>query len=371
MIKVGIECESIESDSHGIARLITELLKEIARRPELEKEFIFYLYFKSHIPDLPYLKAPIFHTRLVRLPLLPPSFSIYYYVLLPIRKIFDGLDIMYYTNYMLPLIHTGKSLVFSAHDAFYEARSKNIPFRFRIAYRIFCGWAARHATKLIAMSEFGKQELMKAAGIGPDRILVNHLAVSPAPANVQPHPGQYILFVAQAFPRRHLRETLLAFEKIAPQYPELKFVAIGPDKYPTPVIDDLMTKINQGLDAESIQHLDHVTDDELASYYAGAQAVAYVSSKEAFGLPPLEALAYDTVPVVADNELTHELFGTSGAIFVHDPESVDEIEEGLRQALDPVVRDAVLAHRESILASFTWKAHTDRFLTIIRHVIAA
>ena len=51
--------------------------------------------------------------------------------------------------------------------------------------------------------------------------------------------GDYILYVGQAFPRRHLRETLLAFEKISPQYLDLKFIAIGNDKYNPPIIEKL------------------------------------------------------------------------------------------------------------------------------------
>jgi len=365
MIKVGIECEPIEEDTYGIASLINNLLKEIARRPELEKEFKFYLYFKSEIPKYKYLDAPIFEKRLIGV----PSFSLYYYVLLPIRLWFDRLDMMYYTNYMLPIIHLGKSLVFSAHDAFYEAKSRNIPFRYRLAYRIFCTWAAWRATKLIAMSEFGKRELQKAAGIDPDRIIVNHLGVNKPREDIVAYPGNYILFVGQAFPRRHLKETLLAFEKITSQFHDLNFIAVAPDKYSPPIIKNLIHKINERLGTDRITYRERVTDDELAALYKGAGAVAYISSKEAFGLPPLEALAYGTVPIVADNELSHELFDTS-AVFVSNPNSIDEIAAALIKALNFETRAKITSTRQLIVERLSWQAHTDRFLNIVRHLYA-
>lgn len=367
MLKIGIECEAIENDTYGIARLITRLLEEIARRPELEKEFRFYLYFKSKVPDLPYLQAPIFTKRVIGF----PSFSMYYYVLLPIRQWFDGLDLMYYTNYMLPIIHLGKSLVFSAHDAFYEAQNKNIPFRYRLAYRIFCNWAAWRATKLVAMSEFGKQELRKAAKIDADRIVVNHLAADAPRSNTSAYPGEYILFVAQAFPRRHLKETLLAFEQIAPSYPELKFIVVGPDKYHPVIIKSLIGDINARLETDRVIYKEKVSDRELAALYKGAKAVTYISSKEAFGLPPLEGLAYGSIPVIADNDLSRELFGNA-AVFVTQPDSIDEIALALERAAgDMHTRTRIEQERHQVLERFTWKAHTDRFLDIVRNLTHA
>ncbi len=364
MLKIGIECEAIEEDTHGIARAITKLLEEIARRPELQQEFKFYLYFKSKIPNHPYLDNPIFEKRVVG----PNSFSLYYYLALPIRLLFDGLDVMYFTNYMLPLIFIGKSLVLSTHDAYYEARSKNISFRYRLAYRIFATWGAVHATKVMAISEFGKQELQQAYGINPDRIVVNHLAVDP-PLDVPPYSLQkYFLFVGQAFPRRHLKETLLAFEKIARTYPEVNFIFAGKDKYLPPIIENLAQEINEHLGSERVMIKEHVTDEKLASLYAGAHAVTYISSKEAFGLPPLEGLSYKALPIVADTAMSREIFGDA-AFLVARPELVEDIAQALENSLiNTQHHDAIFAARESILQKFTWQGHLDRFIAIVRGI---
>lgn len=363
MKRIGIECESIEQDKYGIARIVLKTLEEIARRPELAKTHRFYLYFKSKIPDYSFLNSPVFVKRIVRVPLLPPSFSLYYYVFLSIRALFDRLNVMYFPNYMLPIIYLGKSLVLSVHDAYYEARNKNIGFRYRLAYRIFATWAARHASRLMAISEFGKRELAKVYHINPDRIFVNYLGVETSDVKgARPHGKDYILFAGQAFPRRHLKETLLAFEKIAPEFPDLDFIFVGTDKYSPPIINDLIEEINTRLDSPRITRRQNISDEELALLYKHAKAVTYISSKEAFGLPPLEALAQGSVPIVADNELSRELFDNH-AFMVSEPLTVASIAKTLAEALtDAPVRERMLAAAPGVVNRLTWKSHTDRLL---------
>src|SRR3990167_5821310 len=173
--KIGIECESIENDTWGVARMTSKLLEEISKRPELEKEFGFYLYFKSKIPDYPFLQNPIFEKKIVKPPFIRPSFSLYYYLYLPVYLWFKQVDVMFFPNYMLPLIFSGKSVVMLTDDIYYESRNSKLPFRYRLAYRVFAGWAAGHASQIMAISETSKKELVKLFKIKPERIVVNHL----------------------------------------------------------------------------------------------------------------------------------------------------------------------------------------------------
>ena len=152
MIRIGIECESIEQDTYGIARIILKTLEELSRRPELAKTHRFYLYFKSKIPDYPFLDNPMFVKEVIWQPFSYRSFVLYYYVFLPIRLWFAGLNVMYFPNYMLPIIFWGKSLVLLTDDIYYEIRSPDQRPHHRLAYWVFGNWAARFATKIMAIS---------------------------------------------------------------------------------------------------------------------------------------------------------------------------------------------------------------------------
>ena len=371
--KIGIECESIENDTWGVARMTSKLLEEISKRPKLEKEFEFCLYFKSKIPDYPFLQNPIFEKKIVKPPFIRPSFSLYYYLYLPVYLWFKQVDVMFFPNYMLPLIFSGKSVVMLTDDIYYESRNPKPPFRYRLAYRIFAGWAAAHASHIMAISKTSKKELTKLFGIKPERIVVNYLGVD-TPHSIQNTSGdQYILYVGQAFPRRHLKETILAFEKLITQqneHPyklenvgmsELKLVAIGPDKYEIPTIGRLISEVNGRLDRQAIIHKDYVKDNELVDLYAGAKALVYVSDREAFGLPPMEALSFGVPPVIADNELGHELFGEYA--FYAEGSDAGGIVKAIHQALTDMEKiEKIKTEGPEFVKKYNWKNFTDKWL---------
>ena len=126
MIKIGVECESIEGKNpvFGVGRMIIKLLEEISRRPELKKDYRFVLYFKDNVPDTPFLKASVFEIKLTPVPFFKNRlFPIYYFALLPMRLWFDRPDVMFWPNYMLPLIAFGKSVVMLTEDVYYETRT--------------------------------------------------------------------------------------------------------------------------------------------------------------------------------------------------------------------------------------------------------
>ncbi|MBI2063021.1 MAG: glycosyltransferase family 4 protein [Candidatus Yanofskybacteria bacterium] len=366
MLKIGIECESIEGlESWGIGRIVKNLLEEISLRPELTSEFRFFLYFKSHIPKLPFLDNPIFVKKVSGV----SSFSLYYYLLLPIKLWFEKLDLMFLPNYMLPILFLGKSLVMLTEDIYYEIHTSTLPFRYKLAYKIFAGWwTARHATKIMAISETSKKEMAQLFKINPTRIVVNQLGVDqPKPiTNYQLPITNYILYVGQAFPRRHLRETMLAFELISSRFPDLKLVAIGKDKYNPPIIKTLVKEINNRIGKEKIIYKEYVSENELVQLYAHAKLLVYVSSKEAFGLPPLEALGHGVPAVVSDSEISHEIFGDN-AFFVSNPDDPNSIAEAITKGLtNETKRQEIKNARQSILTKYTWQKHTDKFLEIIR-----
>ena len=382
MIKIGIECESIEGKNPmwGVGRMIMKLLEEISHRPELEKDFKFVLYFKDTVPDFPFLNAPIFEKKTVPVPFFKNRlFPIYYFALLPMKLWFEGLNVMFWPNYMLPIIAFDKSLVMLAEDVYYETTEGKLPFRYRLAYGIFGWWTAKFASKVMAISETSRKNIAELYDINEKRIVVNYLGVD-FKSKGQQTTGDYILFVGQAFPRRHLKETILAFEKLITQQNEhpyklenvrvsdFKLIMVGPDKYLEPTINSLVAQVNKQLNREAIIHKDYVKDDELSQLYAGAKALVYVSDKEAFGLPPMEALSFGVPPVIADNELGHELFGEYA--FYSKSGEVDDIVEAIKQVLTGSEKiQKIKNFGPEFVKKYNWKSFTDKFLDVTKKLI--
>lgn len=367
---VAIECESLEDSSWGVARMIRGLLKELATREGIEEQYTFDLYFKTHVPDDAWLSHPAFRTHVVRAPSwlpLPISFSLYYYLLLPLRLWLDRPSVTYWPNYMLPLAAPRPSIVMLTEDIWHQIYNRRLPLRYRMAYSLFSRFAAKCATRIMAISNTSRHAVHDAFSIPLSRITTNQLAVDIPSSGVEPMPGSYVLFVGQAFERRHLRETMKAFAQIADRYSDTRLIAIGPDKYEPLVIADIVRIINTALGRPAIQHIEYVSDADLARFYAGARACVYVSDVEAFGLPPLEALSYGVPSVLADVPLNREIYGDCA--FYTQSNSTDGIAAALERSLtDDAHRDRIQQRAQSIVARYTWKAHADRMLQIVGDV---
>ena len=106
--------------------------------------------------------------------------------------------------------------------------------------------------------------------------------------------------------------------------------------------------------------------------------MVYVSDREAFGLPPMEALSFGVPPVIADSELGHELFGEY-AFYVpssapkniptflrmlecHNP---DKIAETIKQALTNQQKiDKIKSEGPEFVKKYNWKSFAERWLKI-------
>src|SRR5205085_7667495 len=76
----------------------------------------------------------------------------------------------------------------------------------------------------------------------------------------------------------------------------------------------------------------YIPDALLTGLYAGALAMAYVSTYEGFGLPILEAMATGTPVLVGNCSSLPEVAGGAGLLV--DPFNVDEIADGLMRLVE-------------------------------------
>jgi len=390
MIKIGIECENLEDPKSrwGVGQVTLNLLKEYADNLEWQKKYKLYLYFKKKVPDDDIFKIQNskFKIRVLGF----PSFNIFYHILMPLRAMADRLDWMFFPAYQLPPLYIGKSVVMLTHDVYYEYKYGDLPFRYKLSYGIFTNWAAKFATKILAISETSKKEVARVYKINHDKIFVSYLGVSshnPQSVIRNSKLGNYILYIGQMFPRRHARETILAFKKVITEHSNilqnigmlnLKLILVGQDKYNPPQIKELIKNINKELDSEKIIHYDYIEKrEDLEKLYAGAKALVYVSDREAFGLPPMEALSLGVPPVIADNELGHELFGdyafyslkenNPSEALAKEGSMVDSIADAIRRALtDEQKISKIKSEGFEFEKKYSWKSFAYKFFDNVK-----
>lgn len=148
--------------------------------------------------------------------------------------------------------------------------------------------------------------------------------------------GRYVLALGGIEPRKGSLDLLEAFALLHRRQPDVRLVFGGGET----LFDyrDYRAAFDARVDELALRPviLGVVDDDRLPSLVAEAGALAFVSTKEGFGLAAMEALAAG-VPVIArDLPVLHEVFGTTVA-YASDAASIaDALEAGLAgQGPDP------------------------------------
>lgn len=361
-IHVGIEAESLEDPVGGVARMTRELVRELAEQPRLARRFVFHLYFKSTIVDGPWKHAPYMQCHVTKPPYTPASFNIHYHVWMPLLAYWHGVRVLYFPNYMLPFTWMRAALVMLTPDVGYEMFGTSLPLKYRLAYRLFAGWAYRRATSVMTLSH-DSAHLLATAFRQPIRsVMVNHLAVRYSGDTDNTPREPLFAWVGQAFERRHVQELLEAFRDMQKTNPDIAGVFAGADKYTPPRLASMVDKLAQ--QGVRITYTPHISEPDLNALYAKTHAIVYVSDAESFGLPPLEGAARGAIPIVADTPLSHEIFGDT-ALYVPLPVTVAGIHKALEASLayraDGAFRDRIRARA----ATYTWRAHAERWIEAI------
>jgi len=175
----------------------------------------------------------------------------------------------------------------------------------------------RAATRVIAVSEFTKRELVDLLGVAPEKITVVPNAVEDVFTPDGPAAdGDYVLAVGTLEPRKNLERIAAAVDS------ELRVVGArgwGGVRPPG-----------------NVTWLGDVSDAELAALYRGARCLVYASLYEGFGIPVAEALACGCAVVTSRDSAMAEFAGAD-ATYV-DPYDVASIRAGVARAVAPAPR---------------------------------
>jgi len=85
----------------------------------------------------------------------------------------NHLDLMHFTYFRVPIFYKGRFIV-TIHDLI----SSHVNFFKRTAYGIILKFALKRTSKIIAVSNYTKQEIIKQHKINPDKITVIYEGVS-------------------------------------------------------------------------------------------------------------------------------------------------------------------------------------------------
>ena len=271
----------------------------------------------------------------------------------------------------LPTVVTVHDLTFFDHPEWHERTKVTL---FRRAIRV----AARHATALVCVSRATADRLHALVpehapvqviphGVDLERFRPTALDGAVDDATALAAVGvrrPYVAFVGTIEPRKDVPTLVRAFDRMAPNHPDLSLVLAGVDGWGAKAVSEAIGKASHG---DRIVRTGYVPDDAVPSLLRQAAAVAYPSLEEGFGLPALEALACGAPLVTTTGSAMEEM--ASGAAMLMDPGDAG----GLAGVLDMLVRgDAGLEARRqrgfAVAARHTWeasgKAHADLYRSV-------
>jgi len=129
--------------------------------------------------------------------------------------------------------------------------------------------------------------------------------------------GKYLLSIGVG-PRKNTERIIKAFEGIKPDF-DLTLVIVGQSRF----------KYEAG---RGVRMVGHLTDEELAAFYHGAEALVYPSLYEGFGIPILQAFACGCPVVTSNVSSMHEVAADVGISI--DPYDTEAIKNGIIEALN-------------------------------------
>lgn len=273
----------------------------------------------------------------------------------------DHIDLYHGLSNELPLNIRSASTptVVTVHDVIW----RRLPYCYKTADRLLYdykyGRSARNATRVVAVSERTKADIVEFYGVDPDRIDVvyqgcdasfkrphtaQEIAEAQAAFGIR---GRYIIQVGTIERRKNLDLTVRALSALPD---DISLVAVGRDNGWLERVKSIAASAGV---ASRVSYLHDVPFSQIPLLNAGAVVAAYPSRYEGFGIPVIEAIE-SGVPVVAAKGSCLEEAGGPGALYV-DPDSPREMAEALRFFIENP--DAAASAVEA------GRAHTSRFDT--------
>lgn len=300
----------------------------------------------------------------VRLRAIPGPPGVWKHVSLPIALVADRVDLFHSPSGTLPLWSPCPAVV-TVHDLFAEIEPSWFPARVGLQLRYTMRRACRVARRILAVSEATKGDIARFYGVPRERIHVVHNGVDVVFRPLDDTDAQravreryldgapFILYVGSRFPWRNLPRLIEAFGRLKRRraLPGHRLLIVGRDIWGMDPSPALVQRLE--LKGE-VRFAGYVQPQELPALYRAAEALAYPSLYEGFGIPPLEAMACGTPVLTSTRGGLAEVVGD--AALVVEPEDVEALASGLeRVVLDDPLRQRLRAMGLARANLFSWE----------------
>lgn len=295
-------------------------------------------------------------------------------LVLPWQMAGRGINLMHFPHFNVPIFYRGKFIT-TVHDLtplYFPGRKMGGSWLRKKAFNFVFGNAVRKAKKIIAVSDYTKNDLIKNFLVDNKKIKVVYEGIkkmkSGAKIDLSRYGirGSYILYVGVWRQHKNLVGLIKAFDVLIKKYNmDLQLVLVGTEDPYYPEIRKTWEKVGLG---NRIVAPGFLKDDEIASFYQNASLFVVPSFAEGFGFVALEAASMGT-PVVSSNTASlPEVLG-DGAVYFN-PYDIDDMARKMRVVLlDADLRNKLIFRAFENIKKYDWQKMTQETLKLYEEIL--
>lgn len=376
MLKIGYDITPLVGLCTGVGNYTRQLLTHMLQL-DGEHNFLLFSNNQAALADVPQSRR----TQLMVQPF--PSRMLWMQSVLPRTLRAEAPDLCHYPNSIGPLWSPCRYIV-TIHDMTLSMMPQYHPWRRRMLVRPLIPLIARRAERIITVSEQARADIVRLLRVPAERVVVIREAAAPiyhaAPPAEQARVraryglrGPYVLYVGTLEPRKNLVRLIRAWHRLyAHGAIPHQLVLVGGRGWQDAEIYRTIATLDCG---DALRLVGYAPTEDLPALYSAADAFAFPSLSEGFGLPVIEAMACGTPALISDTPALQELVtdpeDTATGLAVS-PYSEQAIEQGLECLLtDDALRARLREHGLRRAETYSWAAAARRTLDVYHEVCAA
>jgi len=283
-----------------------------------------------------------------------------------------------HVQYTAPLLGT-VPLVVTVHDVSFLEHPEYFTVARRSQLRYTVARTVKRAARILTVSNFSRDAILRAYDIPADKVRVVPNAASPAFRVIGREKAQlavrarlgfqapFVFSVGDLQPRKNQIGLIEAFARLLHTYPQLPqhLVLTGKETWFTPKVHEAAKM--SGF-ADRIHFTGFVSDEELLELYNACDCFVFPSFYEGFGLPILEAMACGKAVACSNTSAMPEVADGAGLLF--NPRKTEEI----TRAMADILLDSELRNRMERLGVqratvFSWQKSARTTLDVYSEVV--
>ncbi|MDP2721108.1 MAG: glycosyltransferase family 1 protein [bacterium] len=363
---IGIDASRIaREEKTGTENYSINIIKALT---SIDKKNRYVLYFNK-LPRFFDISQTNVSTKILTLPRFWTQFRLAYECLV------SPPDILFVPAHTIPVIRRPSlKTVVTVHDLGEEFLAAYHQFPQKIYLNWSTRYVAAHASHIISISKFTKEDLKTTLKVPSKRISVVYegidkelfyqrdkdlIARTRAKYGLA---GKYFLYVGTIQPRKNLVRLIEGFAQA--NLSDTDLVLVGTKGW---FYEDIYKAPEKFSVSNHVRFLGYVDNEDLPILYSGALGLTFPSLYEGFGLPILEAFACNC-PVLTSNIGSMAEVADFAALLV-DPLDVKDISFGLRTlAGDSKLREKMVEEGQKRAQDFSWEKAARETLRVFEKV---